>query len=62
MPCKLYEVRDGDSRIGTYYARNEKHAIQRAKDEQAITASTFRKSQPAVKFNNLTAKQIEPRA
>ncbi len=58
MLMKLYEVRDGNSRIGTYYAKNEKHAMQRAQDEQLQTASTFRKSQPATIFKALTAKQI----
>lgn len=57
---KLFKVRDGSSFIGTYYAKNEKHAIQRARDEQSMTASTFRKSQPAIIFKNLNAIEIEP--
>lgn len=57
---KLYTVFDGDSRIGTYYAKNEKAACQQAQDEQLQTASTFRRSQPAIIFKNLRAVQKEP--
>lgn len=41
---KLYEVRDGSAFIGTYFAKNEKHAIQRAVDEANSGANAFRKS------------------
>lgn len=56
---KLYEVRDGSSFIGTYFATNEKHAIQRAVDEQLTTAATFRKGQPAVVFKGPSAIEIK---
>ena len=58
---RLFEVRDGKSFIGTYRATSPAHAMQRAKDEQNITAGAFRKSQPAVKFTNLRATEIAPR-
>lgn len=60
--AKLFEVRDGKSFIGAYYAKNEKHAIQRAIDEQRTQSSFFRKSMPAVIFKNPTAKEIVPQS
>lgn len=56
---KLFRVYDGKSFIGSYRAKNAKFAMQRARDEQAATASTFRKSQPAIVFNNLYAEEIK---
>jgi hypothetical protein len=58
---KLYEVRDGDSFIGTYRARNAAHAVQRARDDQAQTAATFRKSQPAIRLVAPRAFEIQGR-
>lgn len=42
--AKLYEVRDGSSFIGTYFAKSEEHAIQRAVAEANAGANAFRKS------------------
>lgn len=57
---KLYEVRDGDSFIGAYYAKSERHAIQRALDGANEGAGAFPKSWTRISFSSPTAKQIEP--
>lgn len=57
---KLYEVRDGESFIGAYYAKNEKHAIRRALDGANEGAGAFRKSWTRITFNAPVAKQIAP--
>lgn len=59
---EIYTVRNSSGQyLGSFYAYNEKGAIARLVREDANTASTFRKSQPATKFINLTAK-VEARS
>lgn len=54
----LYEVRDGESFIGAYYAKSERHAIQRALEGANEGAGAFRKSWTRITFSNPTAKRI----
>jgi hypothetical protein len=57
---KLWEVRQDGKRVATYYAKNEKHAVQRHKDDQMQYAASFRRSHGIGTLENLTAVQIEP--
>ncbi len=56
---KLYEVRDGKSFIGTYFAKSEKLAIDRALEEANSGAGAFRKSWSRIKFIAPTAREIK---
>jgi hypothetical protein len=57
---KLWEVRQNNRRVASYYAKNEKTAIQRHKDDQMSQASAFRKSMALRpnEFDGLTAVEI----
>jgi len=55
----IFRVMSGSANIGTYRAKNAKHAIQLAQAGQCQTAATFRKSQPAIILNGCTATMIE---
>jgi hypothetical protein len=58
---KMFELRDAKGHfLATYRAKNAAAAIERLKQDDRNTASTFRKSQPASKFEGVTAKEIEP--
>lgn len=58
--AQIFTVRDasGDF-LGTYRAMTAQQAINRLVSDQAATAATFRKSQPAIPLGNLTAS-VEP--
>ena len=52
----IYTVRsDKGQFLGTYRAKNAKHAIQRFMDGQRELSATFRKSCPMPTFSGLTA-------
>jgi hypothetical protein len=58
---KLFEVRNSSGQyLATYRAKNAASAIERLKQDDRNTASTFRKSQPATKFQGLTATEKVP--
>ena len=63
MSVKFYAVwGEGEKRpYGWYYALNATQAIRKFLDEQAATASTFRCSQPMMRFINLRAEETEPK-
>lgn len=59
MNSKFRVYNADGQQIGTYFAKDEKHAVRQARDDQTVTGATFRKSQPGVDLGNLTAKKIE---
>lgn len=54
---QVFTVRnDAGQFLGRYRARTAQSAIQRLIDEQIVTASAFKRSQPAARLVNLSAK------
>lgn len=52
----IFTVRNAQGQyLASYRAKNAAAAIERLKQDDRNTASTFRKSQPANKFEGLTA-------
>lgn len=59
MVYPLYRVFSQGCQIGTYYAKNEKQAIQKAQDDQLTQASTFHRSQPTIILKETSAVMIK---
>lgn len=55
---KTWEVHFGNSKIGTFKAKNEKLAIIRAKETANIDCNAFRKSGTRISTENAWAREI----